>query len=107
MSDNRFAAGSKPALAVDYDLYAHHLENAAMTEEEKRQFLDALWAIICEFVVMGYGVHPVQEVLSACGQARKKHSKPDYDIQDCVHSDQDFHKNQFETAAQTAERGQS
>ena len=58
-------AKSSPTIAVDYDAYAHFLENAGLSEAEKRELLQALWSIICSFVQLGYGVHPAQQ---ACGK---------------------------------------
>ena len=36
-----------------------------MTDAQKEEFLQALWSIIVNFVELGFGVHPLQEV---CGQ---------------------------------------
>ena len=57
-----FAASQKPMILVDYDKYAHFLEDAELTEDEKREFLQALWSIITQFVSLGFGVHPLQQV---------------------------------------------
>ena len=48
---------SPPVVTVDYDLYAHYLEDSDLSEKEKREFLQMLWNIICEFVSLGFGVH--------------------------------------------------
>lgn len=55
----------RPVIAVDYDRYAHFLKNSDGTEEQKREFLQALWSIMVNFVDLGFGVHPLQQ---ACGQ---------------------------------------
>ena len=63
------AGGS--AVFVDYELYARYLEDTDLTEEQKREFLQLLWNIICEFVSLGWGVHPLQQALDAeegCGK---------------------------------------
>ena len=54
-------------LAVQVDLmkYAHLLEDADMSDEQKLEALRALWNVIVAFVDLGFGVHPVQEI---CGQ---------------------------------------
>lgn len=67
-------AVSYQTLTIDYALYEQYLENADLTEEQKREFLDTLWNIIVNFVDLGFGVHPLQQVTkpndigSACEQ---------------------------------------
>lgn len=55
----------RPVIAVDYDRYAHFLEHSDGTEEQKLEFLQAVWSIIVNIVDLGFGVHPLQQ---ACGQ---------------------------------------
>ena len=63
---------AKPSLTVDYDTYAHLLENSDMSEQQKRQFIQALWSVIYGFASLGFGVHPVQHVENRpCGQVEK------------------------------------
>lgn len=50
----------KPTLTVDVEKYRSLLDEADMTEEQKEEFLQALWSIIVSFVELGFGVHPVQ-----------------------------------------------
>ena len=38
-----------PALTLDVDLYQHYLDNSDLTQEEKIEFLQALWNLINEF----------------------------------------------------------
>lgn len=52
----------KPSLTVDVEKYQAYLDGADMTEEQKKEFLQALWSIIVSFVELGFGVHPVQMV---------------------------------------------
>ena len=54
-----------PVLTLDYALYAHYLDNADLTDEQKKEFLDALWLMIVSFVDLGFGIHPLQQ---ACAQ---------------------------------------
>ena len=67
---------SRPVVTVDYERYAHFLDNADLTEDQKREFLQTLWNIIVEFVSMGFGVHPVQQAKGACGQNFKNPGNP-------------------------------
>lgn len=54
---------SRPTLTIDTNLYQHYLDNADLTEEQKQELLQTLWSIICEFVMLGFNVHPVQQIL--------------------------------------------
>lgn len=54
-----------PALTVDFNEFAHFLDESDWTEEEKMIFLQKYWDIICDFVAIGFEVHSVQ---LACGQ---------------------------------------
>ncbi len=61
----------RPIITVDYEKYALFLEDADLTEDQEREFIQTLWNIIVEFVSMGFGVHPVQQAQDACGQIGK------------------------------------
>ena len=54
---------------IDWALYETYLAEADLTEDEKRQFLEALWSIVTAFVDLGYGIHPLQEVCGQLGDA--------------------------------------
>ena len=58
----------RPVVTVDYDKYAHFLEDAALSEDQKREFLQTLWNIIVGFIDLGFGVHPAQQAQNPCGQ---------------------------------------
>ena len=65
-----------PVITVDYELYAHFLEHAELSDEQKREFLQTLWNIIVELVSMGFGVHPVQQAQNSCGQLSENSMNP-------------------------------
>lgn len=50
-------------LKLDWKLFEHHLADSDLSEEEKREFLEALWYIICTFVDLGFGIEPVQQAM--------------------------------------------
>lgn len=54
-----------PRLSIDWDAYLPFLENEDISEEHKRELIEALWSIMVSFVDLGFGIHPVQQV---CGQ---------------------------------------
>ncbi len=66
----------RAVLQVDYARYEAYLADADMSEEEKREFLDSLWEIICNFVSLGYGVHPIQEAQNNREGNKKSISSP-------------------------------
>lgn len=60
-----FGLSGKRVLSIDIDRYQSYLDSAEMSEADKRLFIDALWSIIMNFVDLGFGIHPLQEV---CGK---------------------------------------
>lgn len=61
------ATGKPPVLTLDVSLYEDYLENSDLTDEQKREFLQALWIIMVGFVDLGFGIHPVQQAWEADG----------------------------------------
>ncbi|WP_419739587.1 hypothetical protein [Ruegeria sp.] len=59
----------RPVLSVDCERYERFLRDNNLTDDEKREFLKALWTIIVDFVDLGFGVHPLQQ---ACEQPAGK-----------------------------------
>jgi len=57
---------SYKALTIDYALYDEFLKDPSLSEEQRREFLDMLWNIIVNFVDLGFGVHPLQQVMDSC-----------------------------------------
>ena len=64
------------SIEVDYHKYERFLETADLNEEQKREFIAALWSIIVAFVDLGFGVHPAQQAEKTCGKLRKNPPKP-------------------------------
>jgi hypothetical protein len=58
----------KPTLTLDVELYQHYLDGSDLTNAEKAELLETFWSIICEFVRLGFGVHPVQQAQNAGGK---------------------------------------
>lgn len=52
-------------LAPERLVYEHHLAEADLTDQEKREFIEALWYIIVSFVDLGFGIEPVNHALRA------------------------------------------
>jgi len=65
-----------PVLTIDYALYEDYLEGSGLDEAQKREFLDALWSIVVEFVLLGFAVHPAQTAQRACGKPGRQRPAP-------------------------------
>lgn len=86
-TENNESGISKPVITVDYERYAHFLKDSDLTEDQKREFLQALWNIIVEFVSLGFGVHPLQQAKNTCGQLKEDLPKPALTAPDTVYLD--------------------
>jgi len=64
----------RPTLHFDYDRFAPLLDDPALSEDQKRQVLEALWTIIVSFVELGFQVDPAEE---SCGQLGRSGLSPD------------------------------
>ena len=60
-----------PVLTLDCKLYDQYLEDSDWSEEQKREFLEAMWSVIVEFVMLGFEIHPAQQAKRACGKPQK------------------------------------
>ncbi len=67
---------NRPAVEIDYEEYLRFLEDDDISEADKRELLGLLWSIVCEFVAMGFGVHPVQQAQESCGKPEENTPKP-------------------------------
>jgi hypothetical protein len=88
-----------PAITVDFELYAHYLDDDDLTEDQKREILQAIWNIIVEFVSLGFGVHPAQQVEIACGKLFEPAAKNAIPKPDAVEYEDQHLTEKFENAA--------
>ncbi|MBU2888246.1 hypothetical protein [Celeribacter halophilus] len=51
---------NRKQLKIDIERYQSYLDGSDLSNEQKVEFLNALWTVIVAFVDLGYGVHPVQ-----------------------------------------------
>tara|TARA_R110000787_G_scaffold16622_17_gene50539 strand:+ start:36659 stop:37039 length:381 start_codon:yes stop_codon:yes gene_type:complete len=56
--------------SVEFDVaeFMHFLEGTDWTDAEKAEYIALVWNIICEFVALGFGVHPIQQAQEGCGK---------------------------------------
>lgn len=57
--------GDMKRIEFDYEHYAKILNSDDLSEQQKLELLQALWSIMREFAMLGFGVHPIQQ---ACGK---------------------------------------
>lgn len=55
-------------IPFDVARYLHFIDDQPLSEDQKRQMTEALWAIVIGFVDLGFGVHPAQQ---ACGKVEE------------------------------------
>lgn len=60
--------GTRPALTLDVKLYESYLQDANLAQNQRQEFLEALWSIVVGFVDLGFGIHPLQQTGQGCGQ---------------------------------------
>ena len=63
LSDGSNNEIARQTLKIDWKLYETYLENSDLTENQKKEFIETLWAIMVQFVDLGFGIAPVQQVL--------------------------------------------
>ncbi|OIQ43711.1 MAG: hypothetical protein BM558_10805 [Roseobacter sp. MedPE-SW] len=85
------AETAPPRLTIDWDAYLPFFEDEDISDEHKRDLIEALWANMVSFVDLGFGVHPVQQ---ACGQDVSLAEMPAVDMLILPNT-----KTTFETAA--------
>jgi hypothetical protein len=67
---------SRLALTLDMEKYLGQLGDWDITEEQKEQFITALWGLLVSFAEIGFEIHPVQQAQNACGQVGNNPPKP-------------------------------
>lgn len=74
--------------AVEFDPveFLHFLDGTDWTDEQKVEYATLVWNIVCEFVSMGFGVHPIQQAQDACGKPETSGTLPPSAEADVVNS---------------------
>ena len=70
------------ALTLDVEKYEQYLADSDASEAQKQELMQIYWDIICEFVTMGFHVHPVQDAMSDVRTPSGKNSPTGTDIND-------------------------
>lgn len=58
------APGGFPALVFDPAPYMEFLDDPELGEDQKVLLLGALWAVIADFINLGFRIHPVQQAIA-------------------------------------------
>lgn len=82
-ASNKIQSDTK-RVEFDYDKYAEFLKDTDLSDAEKLELCKAVWNIMSEFVMLGFGVHPIQQ---ACGQPELSAPKPDLESSYLIQSD--------------------
>jgi len=53
------------AIRFDWRDWEHFFDNSDYPKELKQEFIETLWSIVLNFVDLGYGLNPTQEI---CGE---------------------------------------
>ena len=99
-------SANRPVITVDYERYAHFLDEADLSEEQKREFLQTLWNIIVEFVSLGWGVHPLQQAQNPCGQLGENSLKTPLTAPNELYLDQQFISENFLKASDSVKESE-
>lgn len=98
-----------PALEIDFSPYAPFLEDESISDEDKRELLEALWSIIVSFAQLGHGIHPVQQAKAAkdrlgiaCGQIGERAAQSPAVMPSVVEYNSDLLVGEFDAAAERA-----
>jgi hypothetical protein len=68
MTENN-QSNSLPILTLDMELYEKYLMDSNLTDAQKQELLETFWNLICEFVLLGFGITSTQQVIQdPCGQ---------------------------------------
>ncbi|MEM8772983.1 MAG: hypothetical protein AAGD92_15150 [Pseudomonadota bacterium] len=98
---HRDASGELGSLITGvFERYAHLLEDADLTEEQKRKICEAVWGIVFEFVSLGFRVHPLQLAQNACGKPQETAPKSPLTAPDALYLDHSFLAENFDEFAE-------
>lgn len=81
------SAPTSQELAIQFDAqeFVHFLAESDLTEAEKLEYVQTIWAIVLQFVDMGFGLHPIQQ---ASGQLAEDGAlRGDADVLESPHPD--------------------
>lgn len=63
---------TKPTFTIDVDYYQKFLDDPGISDARKQELIETLWGVVCQFVMIGFNVHPVQQAQQSCAKDRAK-----------------------------------
>ncbi|NKX63300.1 hypothetical protein HEP89_04250 [Labrenzia sp. 5N] len=94
------------ALQIDFEKYMHFLDDPSISDAQKQEFIETIWSILLQFVDLGFGIHPIQQVIEEydSNNIEVKESLPDNknDTNKCIQKE--FEKLADGPDGQSAER---
>ena len=67
---NGGASPAHPVMRLEPELYAEHVEDLGLTEDQQQELLETLWSVVVAFVDLGFSVDnidPIFEQIFATG----------------------------------------
>ncbi len=77
-------------MEVDLEEFVHFLDGTNMTEAQKLECVAVHWRIICEALMLGLKIHPVQQAQKNCGKNRNPHDTPVFSGQSGILLSEEF-----------------
>lgn len=77
---------SAPGVAFDVNEFTHFLSETDWSEAEKIEYATLVWEIVCEFVAMGFALHPLQLAQESSGKLESINALPPKPCGDVVNS---------------------
>lgn len=84
-----YSQPKRTALHFDAAEFVHFLSDTDWSDEEKAEYVTLIWNIVCEFVALGFDVHPVNHARNSCGKLPNTQADPvlaGADMVECSHS---------------------
>ncbi len=63
---------TKPTFTIDVDYYQKFLDDPGISDARKQELIETLWGVVCQFVMIGFNVHPVQQARALRAKDRAK-----------------------------------
>ncbi|MEM8987303.1 MAG: hypothetical protein AAGC95_11320 [Pseudomonadota bacterium] len=83
------------ALTLDLDKYLGQLEHWDYPDEQKAEFISALWTLLVGFAEIGFEIHPAQQALKSAQKppetGDKSHEKSDVSSANVLYSSHNLH----------------
>ena len=73
---------TKPTFTIDVDYYQKFLDDPDISDARKQELIETLWGVVCQFVMIGFNVHPVQQARALRAKDRERKTPEDAPMPD-------------------------